>query len=68
MIDSAPHGFIGYYFARRDELRRWAAGDPTATAPGTAVPSPEQLRQSPSGRWSDAHMNLDRSMADVERR
>ena len=37
MSDFAPHGFISFQLARREELRRWAAGDPLAEGPATGL-------------------------------
>lgn len=50
--------------ARRVELRRWRAGDRTVPGPATVIAIDFSFA---SRRWSAAHINLTRSLADVDR-
>lgn len=53
MTDFAEHGMIAYQIHRRIELIRWAAGDKTMPAPGTAIkfePRPEPPKAPYAGK------------------
>lgn len=51
--------------ARRIELRRWREGDRTVPPPATFIRL--DFSNMASGRWTSSHMNLTRSLADVDR-
>lgn len=50
---------------RRFEMKLWALGSWSAPAPATVTPTPEQMTRLGGRRWSQAHLNLTRSLADV---